>query len=710
MIISYKMHTISEANMKTSRLPWTSIILLLFLFAPAWSDFTIAVYTDTQSIQDGQSMQRMSEWVVSQKDALNIVHVAHMGDMTFDHGCDSYMWDNNKEAYDILAAADIPRSPCQGNHDYIECLRDRFPVSDFENEPWFGGYSGGMENAYYLHTWEGMDFIILVVQFRDSKDWANEILEKYSDRRAIFITHDFYDDPSMQYDIVENHDNVFTSWMGHIGSFARWTATTPSNNTVHMIMQDYQWEAGGGPVVRYYTFKTEENRVDAFSYHVINEEYWTSDAHQFSFEYAMEPVEPDPWITISNTSEIVEGTEDSGIIDVTLGDDSFSDSLILSNWTVANLPEGVTLGSVSRSSDTSAVLTLSGSSKPGTYITDITTVSVTVSADALVLSDTALIVTSGVTLMKTEELAWISIFSESEIIEGDEDGGTITVSLKEDMFSGSLNPSNWTVNNLPEGVTLGSVTRSDNTSAALTLLGNSEPGTYSGDITKVSVTVSADEFVSTDTELTATTGVTLTKIKEKPRDPWITISNASKIVEGAEDGATIDVTVIDDEFSQSLDLSNWTATNLPEGVTLGAVTRSDNTNAVLTLSGNSEPGTYSENSTHVSVRVSNDEFVNSLTELTATSGVTLTKNPLAPSTSPIRDATLSLTMTYQQIIFNNYKSIDTISIISLNGRVVIDNVKISGRTFNTGRLTSGVYHVNIRGTDGKRFNTRIVKL
>jgi beta-glucosidase len=62
-------------------------------------------------------------------------------------------------------------------------------------------------------------------------------------------------------------------------------------------------------------------------------------------------------------------------------------------------------------------------------------------------------------------------------------------------------------------------------------------------------------------------------------------SAETSLKEGAEDGKTIAVTLLNGTFLNTLTTENWTIANLPAGVTLGTVERVDNTTANLVLEG-----------------------------------------------------------------------------------------------------------------------------
>ncbi|NMM47832.1 carbohydrate-binding protein [Marinigracilibium pacificum] len=268
-------------------------------------DFTFGTIPDTQNLTENDAdagrIMDITGWYVGQRENLNIKFVASLGDMT-QWGAHS-QWQRVRRAYNLFKNDNLPYAPCQGNHDpQLDRFNQYFPQSEFIGNSTFGGnLNGGMENAYYLFSEAGMDFIVVVIQShdnhighynRESIDWANSVLTQYSDRRAIFVTHDFYEEKGLINDVIKKHDNLFLAVCGHScrnGGEYRWTEKTPGGNTVQCIMSDYQCQQGNkAAILRYYTFKPDENKVYAYTYDAKNKRYLTGSSSQFSFDYNME--------------------------------------------------------------------------------------------------------------------------------------------------------------------------------------------------------------------------------------------------------------------------------------------------------------------------------------------------------------------------------------------------------------------------------------
>jgi len=109
-------------------------------------------------------------------------------------------------------------------------------------------------------------------------------------------------------------------------------------------------------------------------------------------------------------------------------------------------------------------------------------------------------------------------------------------------------------------------------------------------------------------------------------DPYILISNPIDIYEQEEEGAVIQVDLLNDKFKNTLDTSNWTLNRLPEGVFLDSLVRVNDSTVNIVLGGGSiEPYKFSIKSVFVSVNSS--DLIKSTKILSRTLGVLLQKYP-----------------------------------------------------------------------------------
>jgi hypothetical protein len=270
-------------------------------------DITIGFIPDTQNLTqtdaEGRKIKAMNQFFVDNKNNLNVVFVAALGDMAQGYprngDWDDIVaipaeYDRVKAAYDIYTLAGIPYAPCMGNHDPVSSLNQWFPVSHFENtSTWGGSMNGGIENAYYLFEAESMAFILVTVEYNapdDVLNWARKVFEEYPLRHGIFVTHQLtpIDSSRAQKQVIEQCDNVFLSVAGHNSQESYWTSTSPSGNQQHNFIVDFQNEPDGGATVRYYILRTNKNQIDVRTYNIPTKTHYTDNDSHFSFNYNMD--------------------------------------------------------------------------------------------------------------------------------------------------------------------------------------------------------------------------------------------------------------------------------------------------------------------------------------------------------------------------------------------------------------------------------------
>lgn len=176
--------------------------------------------------------------------------------------------------------------------------------------------------------------------------------------------------------------------------------------------------------------------------------------------------------TISDDGLINEGNENSELITISLQTDTFVSTLNISNWSVNNLPSGVSYGTLNRINDSTATILLSGN-RDVDYDTDILNLTITIDHSELVhLSSGSISASSGVQFTASDDTESITISDDGNIEEGIENNETINVVLSGGTFTNPLNSSQWTINSGPTGVSIGTVTRISDTLASITLSGN----------------------------------------------------------------------------------------------------------------------------------------------------------------------------------------------------------------------------------------------
>lgn len=146
-----------------------------------------------------------------------------------------------------------------------------------------------------------MDFIVLYLRYQipgDVKTWAASVLAEHADKRAIISTHDPFE--AVPNELAKENDNVFLVLGGHHCSRESLKELPKdSGGTYFQIMQDYQGVGYGGfcnwspnrnvvtANARYFTFKPAEDKIYAYTYSPILDEFEQDSDSEFTLDYPM---------------------------------------------------------------------------------------------------------------------------------------------------------------------------------------------------------------------------------------------------------------------------------------------------------------------------------------------------------------------------------------------------------------------------------------
>ncbi|MBM3874971.1 MAG: serine/threonine protein phosphatase [Verrucomicrobia bacterium] len=314
--------------------------------------FTVVVIPDTQgyrgratkSTPDSTApltnpvFQNHTRWIVENLRTQNIVFVSHVGDIVDVNN--EEQWQLARECLDRLHGV-VPYGLTVGNHDMksngdASLFQKYFPSSRYRHFDWYGStyeharpdqyVSTHNVNSYQLFSAGGLDFVHLNLECNAPDDvlaWADLILKRYRDRRALVTTHmdlgpvdkprdndGFVTAPKGRMNWVKIHgvrgnspvqlwDKLF-SRHAHLGfifsgdqsrtTALRLAARGQAGNTVHSLLSDY---TSSGPL-RLYRFVPTANQVQAITYDTTRHEIVTSTRyvpdraeHQFTLPYLM---------------------------------------------------------------------------------------------------------------------------------------------------------------------------------------------------------------------------------------------------------------------------------------------------------------------------------------------------------------------------------------------------------------------------------------
>ena len=299
----------------------------------AGRSFSIVVLPDTQNYTDSsfggapKYFYDQTRWIRDNKDKLNIVMVAHVGDIVQDPESKA-QWEIASKAMKTIDN-EVPYILCLGNHDIADdqsaeagarntLLNDYFPPSRFTENPLYGENLGADKHAhfmepgkldnYYLYfTGEGMKFLIIALEFKPRDKvltWARKVVASHPDRRCIVLTHGYLDAKArlnlhkyrlkgnnpreIRDKFVSRHKNVFLVLCGHMLGESVLTSRQPAGNEVHQILADYQNDYvgnGGRGYLRIMTFFPDAGKIEIRTYSPSTGTYLTRPKSRFSLEY-----------------------------------------------------------------------------------------------------------------------------------------------------------------------------------------------------------------------------------------------------------------------------------------------------------------------------------------------------------------------------------------------------------------------------------------
>lgn len=269
-------------------------------------DFSIAHLTDTQYVSEGAAEDSYSDdqrevwadaylatmrYLVDNSEKHNLAYIAHTGDVIENWHREDY--DNEAEmhqvateeyefaakAQEILDEAEIPNGILPGNHDNRTgadngpnaMFNDYFGPERYEalettqgwqdaNASYHPYAEADNSNHYDLFTAGGLDFIALHLGYGVDENeiaWAKEVLEQYSDRNAMIMTHAHkkassdeagrgsafsVDGDRIDDEILKQHDNVFLVLSGHehgVSIDVRQDVGRQNNHVIELLA-DYQ--------------------------------------------------------------------------------------------------------------------------------------------------------------------------------------------------------------------------------------------------------------------------------------------------------------------------------------------------------------------------------------------------------------------------------------------------------------------------------------
>ncbi len=292
----------------------------------------LVVLPDTQHYTECYAgiLNLQTQWIVDNKEKYNIAYALTLGDIT-NHN-NKLQWGRANRAFGRLDGR-VPYTIVLGNHDCglrgktktrDTLADDYFPPSRFADWPTFGGVrqKGRIENNYHLFKAGAREWLILNLEWgpRDaSLEWADQILRKYSGRRAVIATHAYLYSDSTRYNwqmrgeeqkwnphkygtaggvndgeqlwqkLVKKHANVVMTINGHVlnDGLGFLVSKGDHGNLVNQMLVNFQdpiHPLGGEGWLRLLEFLPDGHTIQAKTYSPLYEKYKTDSDNQFIFQ------------------------------------------------------------------------------------------------------------------------------------------------------------------------------------------------------------------------------------------------------------------------------------------------------------------------------------------------------------------------------------------------------------------------------------------
>ena len=225
--------------------------------------------TDTQTYTRyyPEVLESMCGWLKDNSTQLDIRALFHTGDI-IDTYTDVEQWECAQRNFGLVPK-NVMSLYLTGNHDVGFTSADYSYYYEYfgDGEKVLPGGNGGIYNngkaQYILYSTQNCDYIFLGFGWNITEgmvNWAKDLLETYSDRVCILMTHSYLDTDAtltsngeLLYDgIVSTCPNVALVLCGHMHGTAVSVSTFDDDGdgtaerTVTQILADYQGESGGG--------------------------------------------------------------------------------------------------------------------------------------------------------------------------------------------------------------------------------------------------------------------------------------------------------------------------------------------------------------------------------------------------------------------------------------------------------------------------------
>ncbi|NMO96018.1 metallophosphoesterase [Paenibacillus lemnae] len=233
-------------------------------------DYSFVWVTDTQFLTElyPHIQQEQFEWIVNNKEELNIQYLFHTGDLVNDPGA-VYQWERADAYMKMIEEANIPNGVLAGNHDVgsydwdYTTYSQYFGEDRYKDQSYYGESYKDNRGHYDLISIEGNDYIMMYMGWgveEEDIEWMNDVLAEYPDRIAFLSFHDYLlsngtrskAGNELYEKVVVPNANVAVVLSGHYTGANLLEDQLDDNGdgavdrTVYQMLADYQGHAEGG--------------------------------------------------------------------------------------------------------------------------------------------------------------------------------------------------------------------------------------------------------------------------------------------------------------------------------------------------------------------------------------------------------------------------------------------------------------------------------
>ncbi len=282
--------------------------------------FSVVVLPDTQKYSKDfpDIFCNQTQWIVDNKDKLNIALVSQLGDIVDSGAKSKKEWERASACMSKLQGI-VPWAVLAGNHDTDVVNKNSsgfstydtyFPKSLFDGMSWYKEGFRNNQNSFVSIEVLGIKIGLISLSIEPDDEvlkWANGVVEKNKDHLFLFATHKYLVDENGKRDegldfskngndgemlwhkFVKKHCEVRLVLSGHFHKTDGEDMRIDKNDCgkdVLQTIQDYQArEKGGNGRLRVYTFTPKEKMVEVKTYSPYTDTFEIDADSEFEFKF-----------------------------------------------------------------------------------------------------------------------------------------------------------------------------------------------------------------------------------------------------------------------------------------------------------------------------------------------------------------------------------------------------------------------------------------